>query len=712
MKRILLALVAVVGLVVLAAAGYVAVFAFNASRGVFPPEGESIVAQRSGESARESEQRQQKARAAVGRRGGDQILFGDLHVHTVYSADAHLQAIKIRERESLSPPADACDFARFCSQLDFWSINDHAESLTPDLWRRTVRAIRDCDRAAGDPVAPDMVSFLGWEWSHAARTATEHYGHKNVVLRDLEDGSIPTRPIASSPGPPVAFLTMGALAPLLGTVDLEGLASFHRYTLDMIAVDDCPPGVSVRDLPVDCREAAATPKELFDKLAEWDVAALVIPHGLAWGTTNPAHADLSMQLEMHDPRWQRLLEVYSGHGNSEVYRDFGWPALGKDGRWSCPPTTADFEPCCQRAVKLARKRCEHPDSEECAVRIIEAQQIASDTWGGMRSPVSAVKGTTLEDWGDCNQLQGAFLPAFNYRPGQSAQRSFALGTSATGVTDSRYRWGLIGASDIHRSRPGTGYREFARQRMSDGAGYPFPDGFVDGRNSSYYYTGGLAAVHTSSRDRHAIFEALQKRHVYATSGDRILLWFDLLRPDGSRVPMGSEVLVDEAPRFEVRAVGAWEQKPGCPEMVHAAMTPQRIADLCLGSCYHPSDVRKPITAIEVVRIRPQRTAEESTDSLIDDPWRRFVCPADGSGCVVEFEDPDVGPARPEGSYYVRAIQAPSPAVNGAQARCERDSDGECKRGRPCGDGADGQPDDCLAPVGERAWSSPIFVDFR
>ena len=61
-------------------------------------------------------------------------------------------------------------------------------------------------------------------------------------------------------------------------------------------------------------------------------------------------------------------------------------------------------------------------------------------------------------------------------------------------------------------------------------------------------------------------------------------------------------------------------------------------------------------------------------------------------------------------YYVRAIQEPSLAVNGAPLRCERDEAGSCVRSRPCQRGPDGWPDDCLAEVEERAWSSPIFLD--
>ena len=60
---------------------------------------------------------------------------------------------------------------------------------------------------------------------------------------------------------------------------------------------------------------------------------------------------------------------------------------------------------------------------------------------------------------------------------------------------------------------------------------------------------------------------------------------------------------------------------------------------------------------------------------------------------------------------MRAIQEPSPAVNGAPLRCERDAEGRCIGASLCGEREDGLPDDCLAPVEERAWSSPIFVDF-
>ena len=126
-----------------------------------------------------------------------QILFGDFHVHTTFSFDAFMMNLPMAGGIGSRPPSDACDFARYCSALDFWSINDHAELLTNDLWEQTVDSVRQCNDVAGEPSNPDLVTYLGWEWSHIGSTPDTHYGHKNVVLLDTEEGKIPTRPIGS-----------------------------------------------------------------------------------------------------------------------------------------------------------------------------------------------------------------------------------------------------------------------------------------------------------------------------------------------------------------------------------------------------------------------------------------------------------------------------------------------------------------------------------
>ena len=186
------------------------------------------------------------------------------------------------------------------------------------------------------------------------------------------------------------------------------------------------------------------------------------------------------------------------------------------------------------------------------------------------------------------------------------------------------------------------------------------------------------------------------------------LWFDLLE-GGTKLPMGSEVETSGSPRFRVSAVGSFVQRPGCPPDVVTTLGAERMAALCMGECYHPSDQRHRIERIEIVRIRPQRSDGEDVAGLIDDPWRVHDCPATREGCVVEFEDPDFATAGRDAVYYARVLQEPTPHVNGDPLRCTRDSEGRCTAVRTCaGDGEDA----CLDAAQARAWSSPIFVDYR
>ncbi|HPG25839.1 MAG TPA: DUF3604 domain-containing protein, partial [Myxococcota bacterium] len=126
-----------------------------------------------------------------------QILFGDLHVHSTFSFDAFTLSLPMSGGDGAHPVSDACDYARHCSSLDFWSINDHAITLTPRRWSETIDAIRQCNDVAGAGANPDLVTYLGWEWTQVGATPETHYGHKNVVLRGLDDVEIPKRPIAA-----------------------------------------------------------------------------------------------------------------------------------------------------------------------------------------------------------------------------------------------------------------------------------------------------------------------------------------------------------------------------------------------------------------------------------------------------------------------------------------------------------------------------------
>jgi hypothetical protein len=732
--------------IALLAIGLIAAFLIRgASRGWFGSNetaGEVTPIARSEAQLERSRADQTQTQETLGASPAKQVLFGDLHVHTTFSFDAFMMNLPMSGGGGSYPPSDACDFARYCSALDFWSINDHAEGLTPRLWEETVESVRQCNEVSGDPSNPDLVTYLGWEWSHIGTTPRNHFGHKNVVLLGTDDGDIPARPIASRAlgtgniGP-TTFQRLG-LAAVNGTRGME----FNRLISAVQKTPRCPDNIPVRDLPRDCLESAATPDVLFAKLDDWDVPSIVIPHGTAWGLYTPAGSDWRKQLAGHDPKRQNLVEIYSGHGNSEQLPNWREVEIGRKGALSCPRPTRDYLPSCWRAGELIQAQCLEEDEEEdeCERRAADARRNYLNAY---QAGWKTLPGFDSNSWLDAGQMRSGFQPAFNYRPRSSVQYMLAIRDFSDPTEPKRFEFGFLGSSDTHTARAGTGYKEVARGEMSDGRGardgggagsnpmfgsaadrsepvsesVPFVSAgesalqlFEIERGSAYFVTGGLIAVHSEGRDRNAIWDAMQRKEVYATSGRRTLLWFDLI--DGmSSIPMGSKTRRETMPRFRVRAAGSFEQKPGCPDYAVDSLGQERVDHICQGECYFPSDTRRPITRIEVVRIRPQNREDEPVEELVEDPWRSFPCPADGSGCVIEFADVDFAKTGRDTVYYARAIEAPDSLIHGSNPLgCSDDDAGTCISIDPCGMNTPAD-DDCLSEAAPRAWSSPIFVDY-
>ncbi|MCY4426243.1 MAG: DUF3604 domain-containing protein [Halieaceae bacterium] len=689
---------------------------------------------------------QQRARqmAAVPPDASTEILFGDFHVHTTFSADGLIFNLPLLGGQGSHPPADACDFARYCSALDFWSINDHAEDLTPKRWQETVETVRACNAVNADPHNPDTVAFLGWEWTQMGDRPENHYGHRNVILAGLADDEIPLRPVAAKPPPTVTagHVDLPAAIRILNFLvgfnrDALSVGKYFRETADAYS-KACPQGVPVRDMPEGCMDFAATPRELFDRLDDWGVDSIVIPHGTTWGLYTPPGSTWSKQLNSkgHDPQRQFLVESFSGHGNGEVYRPWRAVVTTDSGALECPPPGPDYLPSCWRAGEIIRERClaigETATECDSRAKLTRALYIERGNTGYLTVP-----GASVEDWLDSGQCRDCTLPSFNYRPGGSLQYMLALGNFDHPGPPQRFRFGVIGSSDNHRARPGTGYKEQNRRQMSDGNGFikgwfnrvstkpgPAAPDPVDinalgalgrleaDRVNSFLATGGLVAVHSNGRTRDAIWNSVKRKQVYGTSGDRILLWFDAVS-GGKTLPMGSEQATRTSPEFQVKAVGAWEQKPGCPDHSRAGLGPERLQALCLNECYNPSDTRKLIERLEIVKISPQANTEEDIGKLIEDPWLVHECPPEQSGCSFSFTDPEYGQQGRDAVYYVRAVQQASPAINGDNLRCEFDEQGNCIAVNPChgNEALTDYEDDCLAPVNELAWSSPIFVDY-
>jgi hypothetical protein len=648
------------------------------------------------------------------------IFYGDLHVHSTNSVDVFALKLPLFGHDGRVSPMDHCHYARFCSQLDFWAITDHQEGAPPSAWDESVEAVLSCNALyGGNEADPGLVSFAGFEWQQSHQTPESDWGHKNVIFPGNTADELPARAVASADQvTSIDENIINAAIQVASAMDPDNIGIYDEvgdYARAGATAPKCAEGVHTRDLPTDCVESASEPVDLYSKLDEWGFPALVIPHGTTWGAHHPPLMSWEHQLdrEQHHAGYQTLVEIYSGHGSIEAYRSWRGAEDVGDGTLRCVEPTPDFEPCCYRAGEIARNdsaECaSDPAGAPCLQEVLDAQQAYLDAGrDGLGTQPQAVP----EDWLDCDQCRDCFQPAEGHRPLGSAQAALAMSHFAAGEVDARYHFGFLGSTDTHAVGPGAGYKE--GKYMSDIMGSAklewepvvnlmvaeiFPNWV---RQNSFFHSGGLVAVHADGSDREAIWAALEDRTVYATTGERIELWFDLVSGDGAT--MGAAATISVVPVFAVKATGSFVQEPGCPDWV-----PEFYAEgSCHGECYNPTTSRHGMDRIEVVRIRPQIAPDEDLSDLIDDPFVVLDCEGE-STCEVTFSDPDFLSGGRDALYYVRAIQVPSGQLNHEDLRCEDGPEGECLSVDICQGGARGEADDCIQEGGERAWASPIYL---
>ena len=483
-----------------------------------------------------------------------QILFGDTHVHSTYSTDAFLWSLKNFNGEGPHLMAEACDYARFCSAIDFWVNTDHAEASTPRKWAETIKAVQNCEAVHKGDRAKDLISFVGYEWTQInPDNKDDHYGHKNVLFLETDEKLLPEVPFGAAGYTSGGFRDRDGLvnakinmlsASVVDFSNRNRYADFIVFYEEVLANPDCDPN----DMNYsDCYKSVFTPKDLFSILKTVDSDSIVIPHGNTWGYYTPTESSWDKQLlnEMHDPSMQISIEVFSGHGNSEEFRN--WTGtISKNGLKTCPSPTEDYLPSCWRAGEIIQERClKNGSSEEiCLARAELARQTYIE--GGQYGHWS-VMGAEPADWLDSGQCKDCFVPAFNMRPNASVQYALAL-RKFEGDKINSFDFGFIASSDNHRARPGTGYKAIDRLVTTEANGpsseffynniYPEEEKsdipwevvpseintaseltmFEAERQSSFFTTGGLAAVHVSKRDRKEFGKDLKIKKLMQQAG--------------------------------------------------------------------------------------------------------------------------------------------------------------------------------------------------
>ncbi len=261
-------------------------------------------------------------------------------------------------------------------------------------------------------------------------------------------------------------------------------------------------------------------------------------------------------------------------------------------------------------------------------------------------------------------------------------------------------FGLIGSTDVHNSNPGD-TEEWDYRGASGIFSAPAKTRLTAPRARSLNNNpGGLAAIWSEENTRDALFEAMQRKEVYATSGTRIRLRFfagfdlttDLLNvPDlataayASGVPMGASLKASDAqqpsflvwamrdplsaPLDRVQIIKAWTENGEMKESVFDV--------IC-------SDGREPDA------ITAQCAKTEATVDLAD-------CSSASAAGAAELRqvwtDPDYTPDQ-NAFYYARVIENPT---------CRWSTYDALRLGQA--------PLSVIEPtIQEMAWSSPIWIN--
>jgi hypothetical protein len=238
-----------------------------------------------------------------------------------------------------------------------------------------------------------------------------------------------------------------------------------------------------------------------------------------------------------------------------------------------------------------------------------------------------------------------------------------------------YQFGMLGASDQH-----TGVFSFTDDNYLGQFPFSEPSAtrwnipelkFADGTAATSSWmeqAAGISGVWTRENTREAVWDALKRKEVYATSGDRIIVrvfggWdfvpADLQRSDFAKhgydggVPMGgdlSKAPAGKGPAFLVRAI----RDPDGPNLDRIQMikgwlgkdgqTNERIYDLAV------SDGRT---------IGPDGRCMTPVGSTVDVADASYTNTIGAPFLTAYWKDPEFDPAQ-HAFYYVRVIQIPTP----------------------------------------------------
>lgn len=400
-----------------------------------------------------------------------QLLFGDTHLHSNLSGDARGYGVKLS-------PEDAYKIARGESlisstgipvklkhPLDFLVIADHAEAygMMEKLFNRDPELISDPQLAKwADMLNKDKRSAFA-----AVRQIIVAQGNGKlpkqlidnpIAINKLWQNYIKTTETYNEPGKFTAMYGYEWTGMSKGN-------NLHR----VVIFRDGAKTVS-QTMPVDSNKTAHDPRQLWQALAEYEKntggEVLAIPHNsnLSGGMMFVPEEVNTIATATERAKWEPLVEITQIKGDSETH-----PYLSPDDQY------ADFE-----------------------------------TWDV--GNLSLTQATTV------GSLRGSYV--------RSALKMGLTLQQAQGLNP--FKVGFVGASDSHTGVPASTEKDFmgkhsmmepSPQRMQRPVSRSFDLKLVNKGTSMA--ASGLTAVWAHTNTRESIFDALERREAYATTGPRI-----------------------------------------------------------------------------------------------------------------------------------------------------------------------------------------------
>lgn len=550
----------------------------------------------------------------------NQVLFGDTHLHTSYSPDAGMignnlapeEAFRFAKGETVTSSMGVP--VRLVRPLDFLVISDHAEGLgVAPMLKREDPAVLDTEfgRTLLGYVQDGSAEAAGaaWNlWAGSRFEGTNPYSNNPDFSRGPWEETIDAAEAANEPG---------LFSAIIG---FEWSSTPNGNNMHRVVVYRDGKDVANTRVPLSA-DNGVDPEDLWTWMealeSETGGRVLAIPHngnlsnGLMFDDTRyDSDAPIDTDYAERRARLEPLYEVTQMKGDGEAH-----PMLSPDDPF------ADFE-----------------------------------TWDSA-------------NFGDGVKTP-EMLPKEYARP---ALRRGLAHEAQLGVNP--FKFGMIGSTDAHTSLATT--REdnfFGKVAQLEPTADPVrfeeiiagrlgpPENAIAAWQTS---ASGLAAVWARENTREAIFDAMMRKEVYATTGTRIRVRVfagygfedsDLPRSDfaahgyANGVPMGADLPAGEGrpPRFLVRAlrdpdganldriqiVKGWLNADGT--------TAERVYDIACGG-----------------RGVADGTCEAEVGNTVDAEEATYTNDIGQAILAGYWEDPDFDPTR-SAFYYVRVIEIPTP----------------------------------------------------